>query len=85
MYDRELNRSLLAPASERRAAAAVAKAAGSDRDLARWRAQRPVSVGYQRITGMFVTRPNVCMPHSRHLDAAEGWSLTRACSRSEAR
>ena len=62
MYDRELNRSLLAPTSERCAAAAVAQAAGLDRDLAR--------AAFAFAHGMTILELNNRFPPDADLDAA---------------
>jgi AcrR family transcriptional regulator len=62
MNDRELNRSLLAPASEQRAAAAVAQAAGLDRDLAR--------AVFAFAHGMTILELNNRFPPDADLDAA---------------
>lgn len=62
MYDRELNRSLLAPGSEERAVAAAVKAAGGDRDLAR--------AAFAFAHGMVILELNHRFPTGADLDAA---------------
>ena len=62
MYDRELNRSLLAPDSEQRAVVPVVQAAGGDRDLAR--------AAFAFAHGMMILELNNRFPPSADLDAA---------------